>query len=185
METTVKLNNNLDHLSEIQREAVIKTGEAIGEAINWFTDYPRHTDLSSLKDVTIIFSDSLKGVAGRAYILQNKLIYNNNMLEENGDDFIGDTIPHEVSHLIADKISSRRESSHGLTWKWIMQNIYNLTPTVHHNYNPQSSVKSKRYEYFCLCGTNFYISKGIHNKICNGSLRYCRKCNTPIIYIGE
>ena len=184
METRIKLDDNLDQLSEIQREAVIKTGEAIEEAINWFIDYPRYTNLSSLKDITIIFSDLLKAVAGRAYTHFNTLMYNNNMLEENEDDFIENTIPHEVAHLVTFKVS-RTEKSHGPTWKWAMQNIYNLNPVTHHNYNTQSSVKSKRYEYFCLCGTNFYISKGIHNKICNGSLRYCRKCNTPIIYIGE
>ena len=183
MEMRVKLDDNLDNLSESQKNAVMETERAVEIAANRFNSYSKLTN--NLRNITIIFSDSLGRIAGKANYYTYILQYNNNMLEENEYDFISNTIYHEVAHLIAGFFISRKEKSHGRTWKWVMQDVFNLEPTLYHNYNPQTSVESKLYEYICICGTNFYLSKNLHSKICNGVTRVCKKCKTPVVYIGE
>ncbi len=121
--------------------------------------------------------------------------FNPILLMENIEDYMTDTIPHEVAHCIdaangrddnfiqgwaAFALRGRRAKRvvHGESWKQIMR-MLGSDPERCHNYdvkNAQVKVKAK-YDYRCGgCNQSFLVSSVLHNKMQRGQKRWCRKC---------
>lgn len=78
--------------------------------------------------------------AGRAWLGQWRIQLNEQLCKENLEDFMNDTIPHEVAHLIAYKVFG--DDGHGEGWKSVMRAL-GLNPTRCHEYNTKN-VDGKR-----------------------------------------
>ena len=78
--------------------------------------------------------------AGRAWLGQWRIQLNEQLCKENMEDFMNDTIPHEVAHLIAYKVFG--DDGHGDGWKSVMRAL-GLNPSRCHNYDT-SKVDGKR-----------------------------------------
>ncbi len=86
---------------------------------------------------------------GLAYGGLNKLRYNLILLVENEKDFLENTVPHEVAHLITRAhfpipAGKKRLMPHGKEWKSVMTDVFKLKPEVKHHYDVSSIEKTAR-----------------------------------------
>jgi len=129
----------------------------------------------------------LKGkCAGRAYLTTWEIGINKILLEENGEDYINVTIPHEVAHLVVYQIYGKR-IVHGKEWKNIMH-LFGLEPEIYHNYDTTNATVrtvKREYVYKCACRTaNFTATR--HRRSKNfGGLYYCKTCKQKLVYVGK
>ncbi len=66
--------------------------------------------------------------AGVAHLHENLLRFNPQLYRENSEDFLRQTVPHEVAHLIAHQLFGDRIQPHGEEWQLIMRGVYELPP---------------------------------------------------------
>lgn len=122
--------------------------------------------------------------AGVAHLHENKLRFNPQLLRENTDDFLRQTVPHEVAHLVAHHVFGDRIAPHGREWQLIMQGVYELPPLRCHNY----AVKRRqvtRYIYRCPCTSEFPFSAQRHSLVHQGRRYLCRRCRQTLVFSGE
>jgi len=115
--------------------------------------------------------------AGQAWSGLNKIRYNIELAMDNLEDFSGQTVGHEVAHIIADRYFAMR-CNHGRNWKWIMKNVFGLEPTRCHDYDVSAhrARKSYRYKYQCNCSESCVAGPKHHNAIKSGRKISCRRC---------
>jgi len=145
-----------------------------------------------LKRPSINF-DLKGGSAGVATPSLNKLGFNEVLLTDNEADFMSDTIPHEVAHLVCHalhgwiKTTQGGVSHHGKEWKAIML-AFGCVPSRCHTLDV-SKVKRKMrsFSYFCPdCRACFTLTAIRHNRMVRGTKSYSHKsCKTPIEFIEE
>jgi SprT protein len=70
--------------------------------------------------------------AGKAYLRENVIHLNEVFCETQEVDMLGDTVPHEVAHLIA--FEMYKDTGHGGGWKSIMRTL-GLEPSRCHDYD--------------------------------------------------
>lgn len=109
------------------------------------------------------------------------------LAENNREDFLINTVPHEVAHYVDDEVYGNkyvngRRQSHGPRWKYIMRMVYGLNPDRCHSYDTSVTLtkKQSRHEYTCGCRTHM-VSTTIHNKILRGQRRICLTCREAIV----
>src|SRR5690606_3296645 len=88
--------------------------------------------------------------AGVAYLNRNLLRFNAQMYRENRDDFLLQTVPHEVAHLIAHALFGGEIRAHGREWQTLMTDLYGLPARRCHDY-AVAQRRSTRYLYRCGC----------------------------------
>jgi len=72
--------------------------------------------------------------AGVAHLTENKLRFNPQLYRENREDFLRQTVAHEVAHLIAHQLFGLKIQPHGEEWQLIMRGVYELPPNRCHSY---------------------------------------------------
>lgn len=115
----------------------IETKNALIEATRKWIDraekvYGRHFGMPKV-------SFGVKGaVAGYAYYDRHEVDFNVQIFEENRQDFLNRTVPHEVAHRIAVMVYGREQGKgHGKAWKYVMKVMFGLEPTRCHSYEVQ------------------------------------------------
>ena len=127
----------------------------------------------------------IRGVAaGKAYSEQNRLSFSPTLMRENILEFLEDTIPHEVAHLVTRKLHGRRVKSHGPEWQAVMR-AFGCEPSRCHSYDV-SNVATRRDlpAVYCDCqgsAGEHRISKARYKLIGKSgySIR-CRLCKATI-----
>jgi SprT protein len=154
-------------MTELQAKAIKRIKEV----------YAKAEDIYGIPLTLPTISFNLKGRrAGYVIPAYNKLALNNELLHQNGDVFINDTVGHEAAHLIAYAVYGYNIEPHGTAWKKVMVNVCGQSPTRCHAYE----VKTKN-EYVCKCDKTIYVSTTKHNRMLKGENRYyCTICNTEI-----
>jgi predicted SprT family Zn-dependent metalloprotease len=102
-----ELNDLRANFVEVQREAIRRTQEAvdiINQKLSIRLPYPQ-----------VRFSIK-GGVAGRAHCGRDLIEYNPTLLGENVEDFLRQTVRHEVAHLAAHKKFGGGIKPHGKEW---------------------------------------------------------------------
>lgn len=79
---------------------------------------------------------------------ENLLRFNLQLYRENSEDFLKQTVPHEVAHLVAHQLFGDRIQPHGEEWQLIMRGVYELPPHRCHNYAVKRRTVT-RYIYRC------------------------------------
>ncbi|MES9831063.1 MAG: SprT-like domain-containing protein [Candidatus Thiodiazotropha sp. DIVDIV] len=163
--------------SQLQSEASLRTRQLLASAEQHFGLAPSHP--------SILFD--LKGKAAGMLILHknglSKIRYNPDLLENYGQKFLKQTVPHEVAHLVARSLYGPTIKPHGKEWQAIMS--FFKTPAIRcHSFDTKlSTVRSMRYfEYRCNC-QNHRISAIRHNRVRSGITYLCRECGSSLIYI--
>lgn len=155
--TDLDLENKLIHYSH---EWIEKANELLGTSM----EYPE-------------VQCNLRGTtAGIAYTHSWKIRYNLGLARDNYQDFIEQTVPHEVAHLVADHYYEKR-CVHGKEWKHIMR-LFGKEPTRCHNYDVEKhrARRHKKYIYTCKCEA-CKIGTKHHNMIMRRTGRvFCRRC---------
>ncbi|MBP9961829.1 MAG: SprT-like domain-containing protein, partial [Pseudomonas sp.] len=72
--------------------------------------------------------------AGVAHLHENLLRFNLQLYMENREDFLKQTVAHEVAHLVAHQLFGGSIQPHGEEWQLIMRGVYELPPNRCHNY---------------------------------------------------
>jgi SprT protein len=107
------------------------------------------------------------------------------LLMENYEDFIVNTIPHEICHLavwhryllrVANGEHVPVPDGHGSQWKLMMRTL-NLAPRVRHSYDVNKLIKPKKeYNYTCACPEGIIVGARVHQNIQSGNFYSCVKC---------
>lgn len=135
---------------------------------------------------------------GRIKLKEKVMILDPNILCNNVDDFIHQTVAHEIAHLIDFVVGGlrirghRRNGTpiydfHGKHWKRVM-NILGVNPERTTSYKNSVPTKTGGYKrkhvYVCQCQTH-YVTTRKHNNIQIGIRTYrCTACKTPVEYKG-
>ncbi|BCJ08413.1 SprT family zinc-dependent metalloprotease [Pseudomonas sp. AA27] len=123
--------------------------------------------------------------AGVAHLHENLLRFNLQLYHENQDDFLRQTVAHEVAHLVAHQLFGERIQAHGEEWQLIMRGVYELPPNRCHNYEVQRRVTT-RYIYRCPCPESDFPFTAQRHKLVRQGRRYlCRRCREILVYSGE
>jgi SprT protein len=123
--------------------------------------------------------------AGVAHLHENLLRFNPQLYRENSEDFLKQTVAHEVAHLVAHQLFGDTIQPHGEEWQLIMRGVYELPPHRCHSY----AVKRRsvtRYIYRCPCaGSDFAFSSQRHGLVRQGRRYLCRRCRSTLVFSGE
>lgn len=123
--------------------------------------------------------------AGVAHLTENKLRFNPQLYRENRDDFLKQTVAHEVAHLIAHQLFGLKIQAHGEEWQLIMRGVYELPPNRCHSYAVTRRQVS-RFIYRCTCPQGeFPFSAQRHALVAKGRRYYCRRCKVTLSFTGE
>ena len=124
-------------------------------------------------------------VGGKASIQKRAVLVNEQLAYENFDDYLINTIGHEVAHIVAYQLCGLRIKPHGYEWKGVMR-ILGLDPVRCHNYN---TARSKRgglgsYIYKCKCSkrTYRYYEKQHNEMQFREHLPTCWHCNAKTAF---
>lgn len=126
--------------------------------------------------------------AGYSCYGRKELMFQLDLAEHNEEDFITETVPHEVAHYVDDQIYGNkyvngRRQSHGPRWKYIMRYVFGLNPDRCHNYDTSVTITKKqaKHEYTCACRSHF-VTTTKHNKMLRGQVRRCIYCKTNLVF---
>lgn len=117
--------------------------------------------------------------AGRAGA--NTIRLNFEALTKYPEDFISETIPHEVAHTVAFQLYGRNIQPHGYQWKQVAIALgckgdrcheYELTPAKVH----------KKYSWKCNCMTH-EVGINLHTKMLSGQKRFCLRCRSRLVIV--
>ena len=111
--------------------------------------------------------------AGKAYLTRNHVQLNAVLYVENAQDFLADTIPHELAHLVAHQVYGRAIKPHGKEWQSVMRSL-GVEPSRTHDYDVTNARTVTTYPYLCKCRTHA-ITKTRLRHARAGKLR-CNKC---------
>jgi SprT protein len=106
--------------------------------------------------------------------------YNPILLQHNQQDFLTQTLPHEVAHLIARTLHGKAIRPHGHEWKTIMQ-FFGADSLRCHNYATENIPvkKLRRFAYACGCQQH-QLTTIRHNRIKKGLTYRCRQCGETL-----
>lgn len=123
--------------------------------------------------------------AGVAHLTENKLRFNPQLYRENQEDFLRQTVAHEVAHLIAHQLFGLSIQPHGEEWQLIMRGVYELPPHRCHTYDVKRREVS-RFIYRCQCPQGeFPFSAQRHALVAKGRRYFCRRCKITLRFTGE
>ncbi|WP_032621225.1 SprT family zinc-dependent metalloprotease, partial [Pseudomonas avellanae] len=133
-----------------------------------------------------VVSFQLRGQkASVAHLHENLLRFNPQLYHENAEDFLRQTVPHEVAHLVAHQLFGGSIQPHGEEWQLIMRGVYELPPNRCHTYAVQRR-SVIRYIYRCPCpDSDFPFSSQRHGMVPKGRRYLCRRCREPPGFSGE
>lgn len=125
------------------------------------------------------------GTAGQAVISKEsyKLRVNLELARRNLHDFLEQTVPHELAHIL-DYAIHGSISHHGYNWKMIMINM-GLEPKRCHNYDT-TGVKRRMprpHKWMCECGSEFDVTERMHKTLLKGNHRHCK--GLKLTYTGK
>lgn len=126
--------------------------------------------------------------AGRAYHHPDPskrfLEFQLELAKQNAEDFLENTVPHEVAHYIQfEQYGYINNKPHGRQWKYVMVNVMGIAPDRCHTYDTSSIKKrqvSRDYEYLCNCTIHFCTSI-LHKRMQAGQRRRCNRCKGQVV----
>lgn len=122
--------------------------------------------------------------AGVAHLLENKLRFNPQLYRDNPEDFLLQTVAHEVAHLVAHALFGPRIRPHGTEWQQIMHGVYQLPALRCHTYTIKRRTVT-RFIYRCDCvDGEFPFSSRRHAMVSRGHRYLCRRCRGKLTFSG-
>ena len=159
--------------------------EILQRMTRWYLDrgrvlYPNH----KIRPVDVAFD--LTGRAAGTYNPARLLIrYNMQLAENQFDEFVAQTVPHEVAHHVVDEVTRlwlRRVRPHGDEWRLVMRH-FGQEPDRCHDFDLQGVKikRQRRFLYRCACQEHA-VSTVRHNRARKGTRYRCTKCDQALVY---
>jgi SprT protein len=106
--------------------------------------------------------------------------YNAALLLRHGDDFLRQTVPHEVAHYVAYLHHGRAIRPHGPEWRQLVTALGG-EPLRCHRYDIDGLRlrQTRWFLYHCRCGEH-KLSSIRHNRISGGARYLCRRCGETL-----
>ncbi|KZZ57245.1 hypothetical protein A3762_07625 [Oleiphilus sp. HI0125] len=119
----------------------------------------------------------------RKQSLIKEIRFNQELLSLYGQQFIDETVGHEVAHFIVHEVVERRVRPHGREWQSVMIDVLKKAPEVTHQYEVKPARTIKRYRYHCACPNKSHELTSIrHNRVRRENAKYvCRICKTALL----
>ncbi|MBJ2286700.1 MULTISPECIES: SprT-like domain-containing protein [Pseudomonas] len=109
--------------------------------------------------------------------------FNRVLARENLKEYLDQICPHEVAHYIARSKWGKGIKPHGVEWKSVMIEAFNLAPDRCHSMDT-SSVENIPFVYRCGCKEH-RMSKRRHNRILRGAIYKCNSCRKAVTFLRE
>jgi SprT protein len=156
-------------------QAIARTRLLLREAAGWLNvTMPRTEIRFDLRGTSA--GQARVGGVGAALIR-----YNPTLLQLHPQQFIENTVAHEVAHVVAYVRNGPGIRPHGPEWKSVMRR-FGVEPSRCHGYDV-SRLRTRslqRFTYRCGCGTH-EISSIRHNRVrTHGTVYICRHCLQPL-----
>ena len=120
--------------------------------------------------------------AGKAARDGSYVNFNMVIAEDNFDDFLARTVPHEFAHIVAALSYGEHVQPHGREWKRTMR-MLGAPDDRCHSYDTTratSRTVARQHAYKCGCRTHNLTSIR-HNRVVRGQQTYfCRSCRTKL-----
>ncbi len=135
---------------------------------------------------------SLRGrCAGQARVERKgatHLRINLQLLAENLDDYLSQTIAHEVSHLVVNWQARNKRLQprpHGTEWQTVMRDCFGLEAKRCHSYRTTPArVVPRPFLYTCSCREH-RLTSIMHNRIGCNYQALCKACRTPLQFVAR
>jgi SprT protein len=122
----------------------------------------------------------LRGMAAAvALTAANTIRINRALLAHNLQDFLDETVPHEVSHLLAHCLHGPHIAPHGAEWAAIMRTVFGREPRRCHDYDVRPGLV-RAYRYRCGCPEGHTLGTRRHRSAQRGRRYHCRRCHQPL-----
>lgn len=130
--------------------------------------------------------------AGKALSGSNLIKLSPTLFSENVSDFLSDTIPHEIAHLVTRKIYQannifHRVKSHGPEWRHVMYRLGIPAASRCHSYDTSqvSNARPRPYLFKCAC-QEFRMTELLFKKIyIQKQRRWCLKCKVDLVFVRK
>lgn len=151
----------------------------------------RARDCYAIRLPEAVIDFSLRGrCAGQARVGRDGatlLRLNLTLLTENLADFLEQTIPHEVAHLVVNwqaRQKHRRPRPHGPEWQLVMQNCYGLPPARCHTYRTTPArIVPRNILYRCGCREH-RLTAIMHKRLSLSHEALCKSCRTQLKFVA-
>ena len=118
--------------------------------------------------------------AGQANGRRNLIRFNRELAERYSNEFVAQTVPHELAHLVAFQKFGGSIRPHGREWQAVIVAL-GAEPRRTHCYEVTPTRKLKRFFYQCHCPDAEYQLTAIrHNRIQRGHVYICKRCLQPL-----
>ncbi len=107
------------------------------------------------------------------------------LLEENGEQFLARTVPHEAAHVVVRAVWGNKARAHGREWRSVMR-FFGVEDVARcHSYDVSNAGvrRQRRHTYRCQCQEH-QLTTVRHNKVQRGKSTYsCAQCRQPLIHV--
>lgn len=107
-----------------------------------------------------------------------EICFNRALLESSPDHLLKQTIPHEVSHLVAFQHYGLGINQHGAEWKAVMTDVFGKAPDRCHSL--EVPISSAPFLYRCGC-REFRFSARKHARMSSRAYG-CKACARPVVF---
>lgn len=156
--------------------------EEVIRKVNYFVGIYEKCFSTKIPPIEISYGLTGASIAGLAYTQLNIIKLHKEFLLKYQDEYIIDTVGHEVAHILTYHHFGKDVKDHGKEWKYIMM-LLGLTPTRTHQY--ESQCKQKRHNKYILhcstCMVEVIVSQTIYNKMLRGKRYRTICCKAPLI----
>ena len=115
--------------------------------------------------------------AGRAHQREQRIEINEDLLERHPDAMLGETIAHELAHVLVFQLFGRRARAHGPEWQAVMREWFGVTPQRTHSFDLEGLQvrRQQRHRYHCGCREHA-LSTVRHHRALRGVDYRCVAC---------
>ena len=115
--------------------------------------------------------------AGRAHQREQRIEINEDLLERHPEAMLGETIAHELAHVLVFQLFGRRARAHGQEWQAVMREWFGIRPQRTHNFDLEGLQvrRQQRHRYHCGCREHA-LSTVRHHRALRGVDYRCVAC---------
>ncbi len=115
--------------------------------------------------------------AGRAHQREQRIEINEDLLERHPEAMLGETIAHELAHVLVFQLFGRRARAHGPEWQAVMREWFGIRPQRTHNFDLEGLQvrRQQRHRYHCGCREHA-LSTVRHHRALRGVDYRCVAC---------
>lgn len=180
---------NVDEMKEIVEREVLEYMVKFEDRFNGQTIFP-----INIPDIQFKVKGLVAGYASLNFHTGScTLDFNEAIMEDNFDDFVDRTVPHEVAHycsmLLKGQIKRGSKTEyHGAHWRSIMRffGVDDIKRCHSYRVDKANRKMRRRFSYKCDCGYDHQLATVTHNRIQREQKSFiCKDCRSTLTWTGK